>query len=199
MQLRGMKAINHLIAPAFRPMAIGNCTALEFNARRFSVMKNSWPSFRPPRNPDRPTTLGIVRQIDDNNKPAKDTQQAAADSKAPPGQHALPRAAAIPEKFRAIPKQSIKSSGQAASAPSQQWHPPGWGAGQQDGLPFGTKTRAPRKRDTLGKDRPTFEVWGMRVVGVLLVAVAYVELRDISFGPAGIRKQPHRVSSTEKE
>jgi hypothetical protein len=53
--------------------------------------------------------------------------------------------------------------------------------------------QAPRRRRTKeGKEPQQIEVWGMRIVAVLLVAVAYLELKDVSFGPDGFGKQKKR-------
>merc|ERR1712150_23781 len=81
-----------------------------------------------------------------------------------------------------------------AQPPDLQWRPPSFNSiAQQRGVPAGPPRIPKRRNNTLGEDRPTFEVWGVRFVGLLLVGVIYLEGSKISYGPTGLtwRAPPH--------
>mmetsp|Transcript_105223 Transcript_105223/g.328045 ORF Transcript_105223/g.328045 Transcript_105223/m.328045 type:complete len:209 (-) Transcript_105223:114-740(-) len=170
--------------------------------RRFHVMKNSWPSLRQPPDPSKPSVSRVIRQMDSNKNAGE--ERASAPSRRTHARHlpdcVYPAAAATPA---AVSAPSAAGAGRAPRAPAglppPNWRPPGWEAiAQQRGVGPGVK--APRKKkDTLGEDRPAFEVWGMRIVAVLLIGVVYVELSTVSWGPTGLTRKPRGRPQPEPE
>lgn len=91
---------------------------------------------------------------------------------------------------------SADMHGGAAIGGAKAWKPPGWDAAAKE---RGWTTDAKRKRAPrtgfmgyvdafMGpetQDRPAAEVWGMRIVGVLLLMAAYLEAKNLNWSPAG--------------
>lgn len=123
-------------------------------------------------------------------------------------QGVFPSAAGTPSAAPALPGGGAVGNPAAAAGfapPGRQgggagaWHPPGWDEfARSQGLP-GSKARPRSRREKLGEERPPLEVWGMRIVGVLLLAVVYLEVKDLSWSPTGsIKKaQPRRYEKEE--
>lgn len=159
------------------------------------MLKNSWPSLRQPPDPSKPSVSRVIRQMDGNKTQGQ--EKTSSPNRRTHGRHlpdcVFPNAAATPGALSAPgaadPRASTPRTPNlpAGGLPPPGWRPPGWDAiARQRGVP-----RAPRrKKDTLGEDRPVFEVWGMRIVGVLVVGAAYVELSRFSWGPMGLTRKP---------
>uniref|UniRef100_A0A7S1S857 Uncharacterized protein n=1 Tax=Alexandrium catenella TaxID=2925 RepID=A0A7S1S857_ALECA len=172
--------------------------------RGFHVMKNSWPTLRQPHDPSKPSVSRVIRQMDSN----KNAREAPAPNRRTHARHlpdgVFPAAAATPgaisgpgrRRPEAGASQLPRSPG---GVPPASWRPPGWESiAAQRGVP-GAVRGPKRKKDTLGEDRPAFETWGMRIIGVMLVGVAYVELRRFSWGPTGITRKPRGRVTYEPE
>lgn len=122
-----------------------------------------------------------------------------------PSAAATPAAASIPRGPASVMGAGVGSPGSPSSRRvnrgAAEWHPPGWDDfAKQRSLPTSSskgkyKTKKDRDRDKLGRETPSFEVWGMRAVGVLLFAVFCLEVKDLSWGPAGLTKKaaPRRI------
>lgn len=104
------------------------------------------------------------------------------------------------------------SSGRAPSAPGtaperqSQWRPPGWDAFQQQRGHGGAQgVQNTRRNVARGKaawdggqlgERPTLEVWGMRLIGALLVGIIGMHARDY-FRGTPVTLQPPRMGFGE--
>eukprot|EP00416_Gambierdiscus_australes_P032928 CAMPEP_0171090594 /NCGR_PEP_ID=MMETSP0766_2-20121228/31957_1 /TAXON_ID=439317 /ORGANISM="Gambierdiscus australes, Strain CAWD 149" /LENGTH=226 /DNA_ID=CAMNT_0011548607 /DNA_START=81 /DNA_END=761 /DNA_ORIENTATION=+ len=187
------------------------------NVRRgVHVMRNSWPSLRQPADPSKPSVAQVIRQMDSNKTSGRFDPQKVAAQPAEASErrkHArhlpdsvYPAATATPSAVSA-PSIAQASTRMAKvpprGAPSLQWQVPIWNAvvARQRGLPV--TPRSPRRqKDISGGERhvPAFEVWGMRILGVLFLGVACVELSAFSWGPAGLTRKPRpRLASSSED
>eukprot|EP00401_Gymnodinium_catenatum_P032284 CAMPEP_0117579012 /NCGR_PEP_ID=MMETSP0784-20121206/64363_1 /TAXON_ID=39447 /ORGANISM="" /LENGTH=231 /DNA_ID=CAMNT_0005378821 /DNA_START=130 /DNA_END=822 /DNA_ORIENTATION=+ len=178
--------------------------------RRFSVMRNSWPSLRPPPDPTRPSVARIVKQMDSSR-----TQEARV-AKGDAESRTLPRH--LPETYlpspAATPAASAVGRGRAgagavvrgnliggAGSAGEQWRPPGWDAFSQHHAPRAGALPAPprRRKKPIESERPIVEVWGMRAGVVLFFAIAGLHIRDYTVGPNGIWKPMPRIRGPDED
>mmetsp|Transcript_59749 Transcript_59749/g.108994 ORF Transcript_59749/g.108994 Transcript_59749/m.108994 type:complete len:210 (+) Transcript_59749:106-735(+) len=172
---------------------IGSCSPILVAPRRYATMKDSFPKLPPPRDPSKPSIARIVRNMD-RSKTQEAEQPGGGDD------------TSDRRTFnRDLPDTYLPSAARGPAAPSQGPAPTPFGQGPgsgvhipegwdsfsgQAGLPGGTKTptRAKRNKKITG-ERPTIELYGMRVVIGLLVCVAYLELKDMTWGPTGFTRK----------
>mmetsp|Transcript_123533 Transcript_123533/g.193860 ORF Transcript_123533/g.193860 Transcript_123533/m.193860 type:complete len:206 (+) Transcript_123533:39-656(+) len=172
----------------FTLAALESCTSSQ--CRRFTRMKDSFPKFKPPPDPAKPSIARIVRQMD-RSKTQKDrdesvpTRSSNVLSKHAPDTY-LPSAAGTPA---AAPEQ-IPGMGGGGPGSLANAFPPGWETFS------GGAPRAPRRRTTKEPKEAEphkLEVWGMRITAVLLAAIAYLELQNFSWGPTGLTRKQNKT------
>lgn len=100
----------------------------------------------------------------------------------------LPRGGPRPGGRAAVVTPSSPGAGPGQVLPkTSNWHPPGW-----DEFAASHKLPMSKKRNQLDKpaqEPHNVEVMGMRVVGVLCLAVIGIEVKDLQWGPTGLTRK----------
>ncbi|CAE8602909.1 unnamed protein product [Polarella glacialis] len=188
-------------------------------ARRFAVMKDSFPKLRAPPDPSKPSVSRVMQGMISNQKVAVPGTgderyiQGSGGSETRGQQYSRHLPASYLPKSTGPPTMAARgsmaaSSGTVVGSSRQQWRPPGWQEGSKASSP--EKASEPNSMTGMAKDpfkyelgeRPAAEIWGMRAIAALVVVVLYLELRDVSIGPNGkpTRKiRPDRNLSPQEE
>mmetsp|Transcript_29315 Transcript_29315/g.66033 ORF Transcript_29315/g.66033 Transcript_29315/m.66033 type:complete len:212 (+) Transcript_29315:51-686(+) len=179
--------------------------ALRARLRRLAVIKDSFPNMRTPgSDPSRPSVSRVMKEMLQNQTAAIPTAgQGREGSLGTPSKHVtetdgksmpthlprtyLPRASgssapsgpSAAAAFRGLGR-GQSSSSMAAPPLGQKWRPPGWQEAAQS--PPVKEDKGPNAEFY---ERPMVEVWGVRVVAVLVLAVLYIEFKDVHFSPSG--------------
>mmetsp|Transcript_6795 Transcript_6795/g.17064 ORF Transcript_6795/g.17064 Transcript_6795/m.17064 type:complete len:252 (+) Transcript_6795:86-841(+) len=182
--------------------------------RSVHVMRSSWPRTSSVSDPNKPNIAKIIREME-SNKTEGAAPTGRADARSGPQDRSrhnpnlpdgvLPSAAGpaaptgglavAPALSPAAPRGPSPRGGPGAdmgrggSGAAGQWHPPGWeDFAKQRGM-GGSKPRSRTRKERLGsEERPVAEVWGARIVVVLVLGCIWVEVKDITWGPQGITR-----------
>ncbi|CAE7341132.1 unnamed protein product [Symbiodinium sp. CCMP2592] len=199
--------------------------ALRAGLRRLAVIKDSFPQMRTPGcDPSKPSVSKVMKEMLNNQTAA--LPHAVGEEAAVPGTPSkhivtdsdgksmpmhlpksyLPRASAgtsgpsAGAAFRGLSGSRSHMSAGALPIGGQKWRPPGWKEGPS--------TPEPKPQDKGPNaefyERPTFEVWGVRVVAALVLYALYIEFKDVSISPSGqITRKPrpkrHLTPQEEEE
>eukprot|EP00928_Gymnodinium_smaydae_P080437 TRINITY_DN64128_c0_g1_i1.p2 TRINITY_DN64128_c0_g1~~TRINITY_DN64128_c0_g1_i1.p2 ORF type:complete len:234 (+),score=24.01 TRINITY_DN64128_c0_g1_i1:60-704(+) len=199
----------------------GGGGALLRAARRFHVMKDSWTSLPPPPDPSKPSVARIVREMDrTKTQQAGAAPGDVSSGSLPEGQGAgdtrrhsarlpetyLPSAASTPAA--AAPRVPLRvgagghdprrppipgAGGPGGGNLGSQWRPPGWEAFEKRAGPEGMRPAPRRVKRSLESERPAIEVWGVRLLGLIIFGIIGVHTRDYLYGPTGIRRAKPRI------
>mmetsp|Transcript_8944 Transcript_8944/g.16090 ORF Transcript_8944/g.16090 Transcript_8944/m.16090 type:complete len:214 (+) Transcript_8944:111-752(+) len=180
------------------------------DTRGIHVMKDSWPKLKAPADPQKPASAAhIIRAMETNKtegsrveRRQRGQQSAHAvdhpymfpDAATAKGRGVSPQLPPMP----AIPNAPGPKGATGAMAGGSLQQPPGW---EETFAGYGTtplgQARGKRKKDAEQFEGPKFEVYGMRVVACLVVAIIYMELREYSYGPTGWERKMRPVLRTD--
>merc|ERR1719291_205639 len=175
-------------------------------------MKSSWQRLRVPHDPSNPSAAQVLKQMD-SNKTAGDRSRergggaaASQDQGANLGKAHLQHPGNFPRAAGAVGAASTpraagadvasRARGDGDDGMAHQWRPRFAKSPAAAAQP-----KARSKKDALGsEERPAAEVWGMRIVGGLVLAAVYLQVKDLAFSPTGgLRKQLPRAQMPEQQ
>mmetsp|Transcript_36832 Transcript_36832/g.84869 ORF Transcript_36832/g.84869 Transcript_36832/m.84869 type:complete len:222 (+) Transcript_36832:110-775(+) len=174
--------------------------------RAVHVMKDSWPKHKAPSDPERPASAAhIVRAMEANKTQGPKLEQAQqksssfSSSSSRQSTHAVEHPYTLPAAAPGLAAKGVTPQlppmpavpnapgpkGAAGVMMGGSEQPPGWEEFTGYGRSPTGKARGRRKKQMEEVDGPRFEVYGMRVTAVLVVAIICMELREYSHGPTG--------------
>mmetsp|Transcript_44924 Transcript_44924/g.106653 ORF Transcript_44924/g.106653 Transcript_44924/m.106653 type:complete len:224 (+) Transcript_44924:100-771(+) len=187
------------------------------SSRAVHAMKDSWPKLRAPPDPHKPQSAAhIIRNMELSKTQDVKVQSSSGGASSSPASSAhlmdhpymYPSAAATPSASTGVspklpPMPAVPNAPKGGGGPGAA-APPGWEmfSGHQTRSPMGSSSaaaREKRKREKAAQQEegPKLEVYGMRVIGVLLVAIAYLEFSDYSYGPTGWERKRRPTIRTD--
>mmetsp|Transcript_25981 Transcript_25981/g.57337 ORF Transcript_25981/g.57337 Transcript_25981/m.57337 type:complete len:192 (-) Transcript_25981:80-655(-) len=158
------------------------------SSRRLSVMRDSWPKSVKLQDPGKASAAQIVRKMD------RGLVVEGVDEVGLPRHVSQNKQPIGPSPNAGAPPRGSSRTGSGGA--SHKWHPPGW---DSMGASRSTDPRQSRKK-SLEAPRPMHEIWGMRIMGLLLLVVVVIHVGDLEMGPQGVRRRvPKKVYDYDQE